>query len=204
MRGLMIGLAALLLSGCGGSSEVYPIPAGDAFRTLSSIGRPSGMNPLPGGLTPVSVRFEALPGDNLVQWLFTHDGDDIGRIVAKVEPKDDTSSNVTVNYVQGAAPDEHWRNGQARRLIQQEIHRLAVEAVDSKLENRPFDQNLRMDVIKSVTMNSIGSVMNDVSSSMDKMIKERKEREAASENAGSSNPYTATKPSMDLSKFNSN
>lgn len=200
MRRLTIGLAALLLSACGG--EVYPIPATQAYLTLSGIGTPSGMSPLPGGLHPVTVRFESLPGDNMVQWKFSHNGDDLARIVAQVTAEGDTSSNVRVAYVKGDAPDDKWRNGQARGLIEREIQRLVVEAVDAKLEQRPVNDELRREVTRQVTMASIGAVMDDVSTSIDKAVKEQKKREAVRGSASAANPYNATKPSTDLSKFN--
>jgi hypothetical protein len=201
MRKLVVGIAALLLSACGGG-ETYQVAPVTAFTALSGIGTPSGMSPLPGGLSPVSVNFESVPADNTVQWLFTHEGDDIARIVARVTPDGDAASNVTVEYVQGQAPDENWRNAQARRLIQQQIHRLVVEAVDSTMESRPFNEELRADVRRSVAMNSIGSMMQDASTAMDEAVKKQKERRAAAENAGSTSPYAATKPATDLSKYN--
>ena len=82
----ILGLAAFLLASCGGGGEVYPVSSKQAYLELSSIGTPPAMDPLPGGLSPVSVTFEVIPGENSVQWLFTHEGDDIGRIVAKVTP----------------------------------------------------------------------------------------------------------------------
>ena len=200
MRRVMIGFAALFLSGCG--NEVYPVPATEAYLSLSSIGTPSGMSPLPGGLEPVSVNFESIPGENKVQWLFTHAGDDIGRIVAVVTPDGDASSNVAVRYVDGTAPDEKWRNGQARRLIEYEIQKLVVEAVDSKLENRAFDEGLRKQVTMNVATASISSMMSDVSASMDAHIAKQKEREQERKNRTSTSPYAATKPATDLSKYN--
>ena len=200
MRRLTIGLAALLLSACGG--EVYPVPATQAYLTLSGIGTPKGMSPLPGGLSPVTVRFESLPGDKTVQWKFSHNGDDLARIVATVTPDGDTSSNVTVRYVNGDAPDDKWRNGAARGLIEREIQRLLVEAVDAKMEQRPISDELRLEVTRQVAMSSIGAMMNDVSASMDKVVADEKQRKAESEARRSANPYNATKPSTDLSKFN--
>lgn len=200
MRRVMIGFAALFLSGCG--NEVYPVPATEAYLSLSSIGMPSGMSPLPGGLEPVSVNFESIPGENKVQWLFTHAGDDIGRIVAVVTPDGDASSNVAVRYVDGTAPDEKWRNGQARRLIEYEIQKLVVEAVDSKLENRAFDEGLRKQVTMNVATASISSMMSDVSASMDAHIAKQKEREEERKNRTSTSPQAATRPATDLSKFN--
>lgn len=199
---MMIGVAALLLGACGG--EVYPVAPTEAFTSLSGIGTPSSMDSLPGALGPVSVNFESVPADNSVQWLFSHDGDDIARIVARVTPDSDTSSSVTVQYVQGSAPDENWRNAQARRLIQGQVQRLVVEAVDSTLENRPFDEGLATDVRNQVTMASAGAMMKDASDAMDQAVARQKERHAASDAAAAANPYMASKPATDLSKFNGN
>ena len=80
MRKFLIVASALLVSACGG--ETYPVAPTEAFLTLSNIGNPPGTSTLPGGLSPVNVSFESVPADNSVQWKFTHEGDDIGRIVA--------------------------------------------------------------------------------------------------------------------------
>ena len=196
MRKLIVGMAALLVSACGG--ETYPVAPTEAFMTLSSIGNPPLTSPLPGALSPVSVSFESIPADNSVQWLFRHEGDDIGRIIAQVTPDGDAASNVRVGYLDGSAPDDKWRNGQARRLIRDQIQRLMVEQVDSTFEKRPFNDGLKKDVNLQVTTASMGALMNDVSASMDQHIKAEKDRK----NQSSANSYTATKPATDLSKYN--
>jgi hypothetical protein len=201
MRLLFVGLAALLLSACD-SEETYQMAPIEAFTALSGIGTPSGMSPLPGGLSPVSVNVESVPADNSVQWLFTHEGDDIARIVARVTPDGDTASTVTVKYVEGQAPGQKWRNDQARQLIRDQVQRLVVEAVDSTLEKRPYNEALRNEVRHQVTLASVGSIMSDVSASMDAEIRRRKEREDAYENSVPSNPHSATKPTTDLGKYN--
>ncbi len=199
MRLIMVGAAALLLSGCGG--EEYPVPASQAYTTLAGVGTPEGLYPLPGGLTDVAVRFEALPTENSVQWLFSHDGDDLARIVAKVAPSGDNASNVSVEYVEGSAPDEKWRNGQVRNL-QTAVQQLVVEAVDSKLDGRPFDMALRANVNATTSAMSAGSMMKDANSAMDKAIEEQKQSEREAEAASEANPYAKTQPTMDLNKFN--
>ena len=201
MRALLVGLAALVLSACD-SEETYQMAPIEAFTALSGIGTPSSLSPLPGGLSPVSVNVESVPGDNSVQWLFTHDGDDIARIVAQVRPDGDTASTVTVKYVEGTAPGDKWRNKQARGLIRDEVQRLVAEAVDSTLEKRPYNKALEKEVRRQVTTASMGSIFDDVIASRDEEIKRRKERDDADKNWASSNPHSATKPSTDLSKYN--
>ena len=98
----------------------------------------------------------------------------------------------------GSAPDENWRNGQARRLIRDQLQRLFVEHVDATFEKRPFNDGLRKDVTMQVTTATMSAIMNDVSASMDAHIKAQKERQ----NQSSASPYAATKPSTDLSKYN--
>jgi len=169
MRKMIIGIAALLLSACGGTT--YQVPAGEAFSSLSSIGTTPGMSPLPGGLDPVDVSFEAVEGDNAVKWHFTHEGEELGQIIAQVAPNGANASTVTVWYVDGTAPDDHWRNSAARRLIKDQIKRLAVEAVDATLTHRPFDAELKKDVTMQVTMSSVGSMMEDASKAMDEASK---------------------------------
>ena len=202
MRKYIIGIAALLLSACGG--ETYQVAPSEAFSSLSSIGMPPGMDPLPGGLDPVNVRFESVPGDNKVQWFFTHNGEDLARIEAVVTPSGDKSSTVTVNYISGTAPDQNWRNGDARRLIENQIQRLVVEAVDSKLENRPFDVGLKQAVSVAVTTSSLGAMMGDASAAMDEAVKNQRgwqeEAEAArAQSEAAREARDVGKPSTDLS-----
>ena len=196
MRKIIAVAAALVLSGCGG--ETYPIPQTEAFNLLSGIGS-SSVTPLPGGLHPVSVDFESIPGDNLVKWQFSHEGDDLAAIYAQVTPEGENASLVTIKYAEGKSPDENWRNAQARRLIQNEIQRLVVESVDSTMEKREFRAELRHDVVAKVTMASMGAVMGDVSDAMDKEIARREE---AKNSSSGPNQYAATRPSTNLSKYN--
>ena len=196
MRKFVICMAAMLVSACGG--ETYQVAPTEAFLTLSNIGNPPGTSTLPGGLSAMNVSFESVPADNSVVWKFTHDGDDVGRIVATVTPDGDTASNIRVGYMDGSAPDENWRNGQARRLIRDQLQRLFVEHVDATFEKRAFNQGLKNDVVMQVTTASMSAIMNDVSASMDAHIAKEKERK----NQSSASPYAATKPSTDLSKYN--
>lgn len=200
MRLMILGAAALLLGGCGG--ETYPVPASQAYTTLAGVGTPEGLYPLPGGLYDVAVRFESLPTENSVQWLFTHEGDDLARIVAKVEPSGDKASNVTVEYVEGSAPDSKWRNGEVRKLLQTAVQQLVVEAVDSKLDNRPFDMALRANINATTTAMSAGSMMKDANSAMDKAMEEQEQRDRERQAEADANPHSKTQPTMDLSKYN--
>jgi hypothetical protein len=200
MRLMILGAAALLLAGCGG--EEYPVPAAEAYAKLAGVGTPEGLYPMPVGLEEVSVSFESLPSQNAVQWRFGHDGDDLAQIIAKVEPNGDKASIVSLQYVEGSAPDENWRNGKVRRLLRNEVQRLVVEAVDSKMENRAFDAALRADVSAKTAAASMGAIINDVSKSMDEEVARREQRDREDEARVATNPNNATKPSMDLSKYN--
>ena len=184
MRKIMIGILALLLSACG--AKTYPVAATEAYESISSLGSDT-LEPLPGGLDPVDVSFESSPADNAVQWKFTHENDDIATIVAKVDPKGDNASDVTVYYAEGTAPSGNWRNSEARALIKGQIIRLVNEAVDAKIMKRPMDVELKKDVYAQVALSSIGSMMEDVSASMDKaaanFAKNDKEREISRKNA---------------------
>jgi hypothetical protein len=198
MRKTIIGIAALLLSACGGTT--YQVAPVQAFESLSSIGTAPGMDELPGGLNPVHASFESIPGDNAVVWQFTHEGEDLGRIIAKVDPKGDAASVVTVYYLDGTAPDDHWRNKDARRMIKSQIQRLAAEAVDAQLTGRPFDQELRKDVVRQVTMSSMGQMMQDASTQMDKAAERFHEADEEARVAKqSSESYSVGRPATDLS-----
>jgi len=89
------------------------------------------------------------------------------------------------------------------RLIKGQIQRLAVEAVDAKLTNRPFNQDLKRDVDMQVTMASVGSIMEDASKSMDEAVarfdQHDKEREISQAQSQANREARAVgKPTMDL------
>lgn len=127
----------------------------------------------------------------------------LAKIVAVVSPDGDDASKVTLDYVEGAAPDENWRNAAVRNLIENKIYGLMVEVVDSKMSNRPMNQELVQLVRRDITMASMSSMMKDVSGSMDAHIAKQKQDEVMAEAESAANPYAAAKPTTDLSKFNS-
>ncbi len=199
MRLILLGASALLLAGCGG--EEYPVPASEAFVTLSSVGTPAGLYPLPVGVHEVAVNFESLLADNSVKWSFSHEGDDLATIIARVEPNGDNSSNVTVNYVEGTAPDENWHNGQVRKLLRSQVQKLVVEAVDSKFEGRPFNADLRASVSAATASASVGAMFKDVDASLDAEIERREQHEREKEDRATMIPNNS-KPMTDLNNFN--
>jgi hypothetical protein len=175
MRVLTIVAAALSLAACGG--EQYPVPASQAYDSLSALGTPPGLYPLPGPMEKVDVRFEPVPGETSVQWLFSHDGDDLGRIVATVSPNGGKASAVSIDYVEGAAPDGNWHNKEARKQLKSSVHELVAEAVDSSLDNRAFDMAVRDKAEIAITSSMIGGVMADVSQRMQDEMRKADEYE---------------------------
>jgi hypothetical protein len=200
MRLILLGAAALLLAGCGG--EEYPVPASQAFATLSSVGTPEGLYPLPVGVEEVSVNFESDPSDNSVRWKFSHAGDDLATMTARVKPSGDNSSNVSLEYAEGTAPDENWHNGKIRRLLKNQVQQLVIEAVDSKFDGRPFSSALRNSVSAATATATVGKMMDDVDASLDAEIARRDADDREEETRAATNPANATKPMMDLSKYN--
>lgn len=204
MRKFVIGVVALLLSACG--AKTYPVAASEAYESISSLGSDT-LEPLPGGLDPVDVSFESSPADNAIQWKFSHENDDIGTIVAKIDAKGDNASDVTVYWAEGTAPSGNWRNSEARALIKGQIIRLVNDAVDAKIMKRPMDAELKKDVYAQVAMSSIGSMMEDASASMDKAVaefdKRDKQREASRTDAAAREAASKVgKPMTDLSGSN--
>ena len=202
MRKYVIGVVALLLSACG--AKTYPVAASEAYESISSLGSDT-LEPLPGGLDPVDVSFESSPADNAIQWKFSHENDDIGTIVAKIDPKGDNASDVTVYWAEGTAPSGNWRNSEARALIKGQIIRLVNDAVDARIMKRPIDAELKKDVYAQVAMSSIGSMMEDASASMDKAaasFAESDKRAEASRKESAARAATAAvgKPTTDLDR----
>jgi hypothetical protein len=168
---------------------------------LSGVGT-ANLSPMPVGLEDVAVNFESLPSQNAVQWNYSHDGDDLAKFIAKVEPSGDSASIISLEYVEGSAPDGKWRNKQVRRLLRNEVQRLVIEAVDSKMESRSFDTALRADVSAKTAAASMGAIIGDVSKSMDAEVERRAQRDREDQARAEAYANTAAKPSMDLSKYN--
>lgn len=191
----LIAAFALMLGGCGG--ETYPLAASDAYASLTSIGVPAGAEPL-SVMHEVSVDFEALPDDNSVRWTFSHEGDNLGAIVAHVDPSGDKASTITTDYVEGSSPDDKWRNGKMRGLIQGGSRQLIEEAIRSHFENRPFDHELRRSIDVAALQANLGTEFSDISKSMDKAAANFEEADREDEARRATNPNNATKPSIDL------
>jgi hypothetical protein len=210
MRVILLAASALTLAGCGG--EKYPLPVAQAFATLASVGTPPELYPLPVGVDGVDVNFGSDPADYSVKWSFAHAGEDLATIVARVEPSGDSSSTVTVNYVEGSAPDGNWHNGHVRDLLERHVRQLVVEAVDARFEQRPFDARLRDSIAAISASQSVGAMMKDVDASLDAEIERRKPRERESaarlkryrheiRNRPATNTGGAAKPMTDLSQY---
>ena len=200
---MLIGATALLLAGCGGGEE-YPVPASEAFSTLSGMSYTPVLSSMPPGLQNVSVSFETLPAENAVRWSYSHDGEDLAQIVATVDPSGDAASEVTIDYIEGSAPDGNWSNGKARRQIKSGVKRLVAEAVDAKMENREFDMALRDQVNTEVYVAMMGTMMTDASAAMDKVAKNPRTgpRRTHGPKKVFTDPYNKAAPTTDLSKFN--
>jgi hypothetical protein len=197
---MLLGASALLLAGCGG--EEYPVPASEAIYTLSAVGTPAGLYPLPIGLEGIQVDFDTVLDQNFVKWRFSHDGEDLGTIFAQVEPNGETKSTVRVSYADGTAPDENWNNGKIRGLLERQVQQLVVEAVDAKFEKRPFDKEVKRRVNMETAQASIGTMFKEVDASMNKHIANEKEAKRVAESVRTINPDQFSKPTTDLSKFN--
>ena len=187
----------MLLAGCGG--EEYPVPASEAYAKLSGVGTRACLQC--GRAEEVAVSFESLPSKSgpveLQPWRRR-----LAKFIAKVEPNGDSASIVSLHYVEGSAPDGNWRNKQVRRLLRNEVQRLVIEAVDSKMESRSFDMALRADVSAKTASASMGAIIGDVSKSMDAEVERRAQRDREDEARAAANSHNAAKPSMDLSKYN--
>lgn len=201
LRSLLLGATALLLVGCGGGEE-YPVPAGQAASMLAGLSYSPAIAPMPVALQDVSVSFESLPGGNAVQWSFTKNGDDLGRIVATVEKSGEAASEVTVDYVEGNASDK-GDYGQIRDQLRGGVQQLLIEAVDSTLDGRQFNMALRDQVDSNITIAMMGSMMVSASDAMDKAAKKGStgSRRTYGPKPVSSDPSGKAAPTTDLSRF---
>ena len=203
-RSIMLGAAALLLSSCG--SQEYPMPAAQATSMLASLGYSPALSTMPAALDKVQVSFESLPDGQSVQWSFRKGRDDLGRIVATVEPSGDTASKVKVDYVEGS---DHGGGtaGRIRKQLQVNLRPLFVEAVDSTLDSRPFDEAVRAEVETALNDGLGPTTFSGVDASLDAEVKRRREREPNGpsrrfDGSRKSSPsQSPAGPTSDLSRF---
>jgi hypothetical protein len=199
-----LGATALLLSSCG--SEEYSMPAADAVSTLASLGYSPVLATMPAALGNVQVSFESMPDGQSVQWSFRRGRDDLGRIVATVEPTGDSSSKVAVNYVEGSDRNG-GTSGRIRKQLQVNVRPLFVEAVDSTLDRRPFDETVRAEVDAALTEAMGPTLTSGIDASLEAEIERRDKRDAGrssrpADRREAPSPAAAAKPTTDLSRFN--
>ena len=203
-RSMILGGALLLLAGCG--SEEYPMPAAQAVSTLASLGYSPALSTMPTALGNVQVSFESMPDGKSVQWSFKRGRDDLGRIVAMVEPSGEAASKVKVDYVEGSDRGGGTA-GRIRKQLQITLKPLFVEAVDSALDGRAFDQAVRAEVDANLTKGLGQSTFSGVDASLDAEVERRREREPNGpsrrfDGSRQSSPsQSPTGPTSDLSRF---
>lgn len=197
MKKLFVLALLPFLSACGG--ETYPVPLTTAYQTLTTIGTPSSLTPMTMTMKVAST-FQASPGDSRVEWRFTTDGKEIGRVHAMATADGDTASKVQVWYEEGSAADE-GDVAKARPIIRDKLQRVLADAVDSKMEKRPPDADLAQQMQVQVATAYVGSMMKEASASFDEEIARRQQDKMESAYRSQANTANATKPSTDLSKY---
>ncbi len=202
LRLTLLCAAALLLSSCG--SDEYPMPAAQATSMLASLGYSPVLATMPNAIAKVQVSFESLPDGQSVQWSFRRGRDDLGRIVATVVPSGESASTVKVDYAEG---EDHGGGsaGRIRMQLKNNLKPLFVEAVDSTLDGRPFDEAVRARVDAALTEGLGPTMFSGVDASLDAEVAKRDKREKRPHRPfdGSSKapPPRAGQPATDLSRF---
>lgn len=201
MRIAILSVVALALAGCGGASETYQVPVSDSWSKVSGAAYAAAAFGVPVGLLGADVRasFESFPGERIGYWKFTRAGKELARLNVAVEG-DEQSSSVSYSYAKGdvAAADE-----QAEKLVRQYAQPLIVEAVDSTIEERPRDEQLRRHADAQTTTAMMGQLFNDVDKSMNQAVarfdeQERDRKRSKANAAVRSASANATKPTMNL------
>lgn len=193
-RFALIAALALSLAACGG--ETYPLPAAEAYSSLTAVGSPDGAGALT-AIHKVSMSIDSLPDDSSVSWRFSREGAELGKIVARVDPDGETKSVITTDYIDGPASNE-GNNKPARALIQGGMRQLIEEKIRSHFEHRPFNQDLRKSIQLAALQSNMGAMMNDVSKSMDEAAASFDARDQERDSRAATNPANATKPNIDL------
>ncbi|WP_309603482.1 hypothetical protein [Sphingomonas sp.] len=176
-RLILLVATTISLSACG--NEEYPMPAAQAASSLASLGYSPLLATLPAALGKVQVSFESLPDGQSVQWSFRRGRDDLGKIIVSVEPSGEAASSVKVDYVEG---EDHGGGtaGRLRKQLQVNLRPLFVEAVDSTLDGRPFDEAVRAKVDAALTEGLGPTMFSGVDSSLEDEVARRDKNSADS------------------------
>ena len=204
MRFALLSIVALAVAGCGGAEESYEMPASDAWSKVSGAAYAAAGFGVPTGLLGADVRasFESFPGERTGYWKFTRKGKELARLNVVVEG-DESSSSVSYDYARGDVSAEDQK---AERLVAQYAQPLIVEAIDSTIEGRARDEQMKRHADAQSSTAMIGQMFNEVDKSMnsavarfDEQERDRKRRNAnAAVNKARAN---SAKPMTDLSGY---
>lgn len=195
--------AALALSACTERSESYQVGASEAWAKVSSAGYAAAAFGVPSGLrgADVNASFESA-ADRTGYWKFTRKGKELGRLNVAVDG-DETSSTVSYSYARG---DVGAEDKKAEQMVRQYSQLLVVEAIDSSIEGRARDEEMKRMADAQSSAAMIGTMMKDVDKSMNEAVKrfdeQDRQREASAASAAVAKARAnSAKPTTDLSQY---
>ena len=204
MRAAFLTIFALALAGCGGTKESYEVPVSDAWSKVSGAAYAAAGFGVPTGLLGADVRasFESFPGERTGYWKFTRKGKELGRLNVAVEG-DTSSSTVSYTYASGDVASDDQK---AENLVRQYSQPLIVEAIDSTIEGRARDEQLKRHADVQSTTVMMGQLFNEVDKSMDAAVarfdEQERDRKRRNANAAVNRARTnSTKPMTDLGGY---
>jgi len=204
MRAPFLAIFALALAGCGGTKESYEVPVSDAWSKVSGAAYAAAGFGVPTGLLGADVRasFESFPGERTGYWKFTRKGKELGRLNVAVEG-DTSSSTVSYTYASGDVASDDQK---AENLVRQYSQPLIVEAIDSTIEGRARDEQLKRHADVQSTTVMMGQLFKEVDKSMDAAVarfdEQERDRKRRNANAAVNRARTnSTKPMTDLGGY---
>ena len=204
MRAAFLTIFALALAGCGGTKESYEVPVSDAWSKVSGAAYAAAGFGVPTGLLGADVRasFESFPGERTGYWKFTRKGKELGRLNVAVEG-DTSSSTVSYTYASGDVASDDQK---AENLVRQYSQPLIVEAIDSTIEGRARDEQLKRHADVQSTTVMMGQLFKEVDKSMDAAVarfdEQERDRKRRNANAAVNRARTnSTKPMTDLGRY---
>ena len=204
MRAAFLTIFALALAGCGGTKESYEVPVSDAWSKVSGAAYAAAGFGVPTGLLGADVRasFESFPGERTGYWKFTRKGKELGRLNVAVEG-DTSSSTVSYTYASGDVASDDQK---AENLVRQYSQPLIVEAIDSTIEGRARDEQLKRHADVQSTTVMMGQLFKEVDKSMDAAVarfdEQERDRKRRNANAAVNRARTnSTKPMTDLGGY---
>lgn len=200
-------VAALWWHGDLSGGELYAMPQSDIYRQIQDLAPHPKIAAFQVQVPDARIDVVAEPALPGVRWHFTHGGDDIGNVVAKLSPASSGRTRVNVYFEPGVTDESKWKIKDVRKALKIVAVATMAEQIDATLEKREVDQSIIADAAVASIITNPQAIQREAISRMDEHAAweaedEKREAERKKEQAVREAYANAGKPTTDLSRFN--